>query len=95
MPYAIYAEIKCLVKKIDRCENNPQIFSTTEIGEYIPCEYLSTIWRFGKIEHKHSFYRGKNYMKEFCQTLKEHAMKIINFEEKKNAVFDTERIKIL
>ena len=29
MAYAIYAEIERLVKKIDSCENNPQISSTT------------------------------------------------------------------
>ena len=40
-------------------------------------------------------YRGKDYIKEFCSSLKEHAMKIINFEKKKNVGFNIERIKIL
>ena len=33
----IYADVEYLVKKLDSCENNPQISSTTKIGEHIPC----------------------------------------------------------
>ena len=39
MPYIIYADIESLIKKIDGCANNPENFSTTKIGEHIPCEY--------------------------------------------------------
>ena len=81
MPYAIYANIKCLVKKIDSCENNPQISSARKIGEHSPCRYLlSTIWGFAQIVNKHFLYCGKDCMKEFCKSLKEHAIKIINFK---------------
>ena len=62
MPYAIYANIKCLVKKIDSCENNPQISSTRKIGEHSPCGYLlSTIWGFSQIVNKLFLYCGKDY----------------------------------
>ena len=44
MPYIIYADLECLIKKIDGCENNPEKSSTRKIGKHIPCEYLmSTI----------------------------------------------------
>ena len=40
MPYIIYADLECLIKKIDGCENNPEKSSTRKIGKHIPCEYL-------------------------------------------------------
>ena len=39
---------------------------------------MSTISSFKNIENKHDVYRGKNCMKKFCESLREHAMKIIN-----------------
>ena len=53
MPYIIYADIKSLIRKIDRCAYNPEKSSTTKIGEHIPCGY-STIWGFDHIEDKHT-----------------------------------------
>ena len=44
---------------------------------------MSTIWTFDGIENKHDVYRGDNGMNNFCESLREHAMKIINFEKKK------------
>ena len=44
---------------------------------------MSTIWIFDGIENKHDVYRGEDYMKKFCESLREHAMKMINFEKKK------------
>ena len=36
MLYIIYADIESLIKKIDRCANDPENYSTTKIGEHIP-----------------------------------------------------------
>ena len=44
---------------------------------------MSTIWRFDHIENKHTLYRGKDFMKTFCDSLKELAKNIIGFEKKK------------
>ena len=38
---------------------------------------------FHHIENKHILYRGKYCMKKFCDSLKELAKKIIDFEKKK------------
>ena len=43
---------------------------------------MSTISSFRSIE-KHDVYRGKDCMKRFCEFLREHVMKIINFKKKK------------
>ena len=45
---------------------------------------MSAILSFKIIENKNDVYRGKDCMKKFCEPLKEHAMKIINFIKKKN-----------
>ena len=59
------------------------ISSKPKIGENISCGYfLSTIWGFDHIENEHSLCRRKDCMKEFCKSLKEHAIKIINFKKK-------------
>ena len=37
---------------------------------------------FKSIKNKHDEYRGKWYIKKFCESLREHAIKIINFSNK-------------
>ena len=44
---------------------------------------MSTIWAFDNIENKHTVYRGEDYMKKCCNSLREHATNAINFEKKK------------
>ena len=75
MPYIIYADI-CyymlfiLLRKIDRCANNPEKSSTKKIGEHIPCGYsMSAILGFDHIENKHALYHGKGCTKTFCDSL--------------------------
>ena len=58
--------------------------STTKTIEHIPSDFsMSTISSFKSIENKHDIYRGKHCMKKFCESLREHAMKIINSKKKK------------
>ena len=44
---------------------------------------MSTIQTVHGIEKKHNVYRGQDCMKTFCEYLREHAIKIINFKKKK------------
>ena len=44
---------------------------------------MSTITSFRSIDNRHDVYKGKDCMKKFCEFLREHAMKIINFKKKK------------
>ena len=83
IPYIIYAHIESLIKKIDECANNPENSPTKKIEKHIPCGYsVSTIWAFDHIENKHTLYRGKDCMKKFCESLREHAKNIIDFQKK-------------
>ena len=61
-----------------------KIHSQKKVGECIPPGFsMSTISSFKIIENKYAVYRGNDCMKKFCESLREHAMKIINFEKKK------------
>ena len=72
------------MEKIDGCKNNPENSSTTKVGEHISSGFsMSTTSSFKSIESKHDVYRGKDCMKNFCESLREHAMKIINFQGEK------------
>ena len=76
-PFNIYANLECIIEKIDGCKNNPENSSTTKVREHIPSGFsMSTISLFRSIENKHDVYRGKDCMKKFCEFLKEDAMKI-------------------
>ena len=44
---------------------------------------MSTICAFDHIENKQNLYCGGDYMKNFCESLKEHAKNIIDFDLKK------------
>ena len=44
---------------------------------------MSTISSFRSKENKHDVFGSKDCMTKFCESLREHTMKIINFEKKK------------
>ena len=54
---------------------------------------MSTISSFRKIKNMNDVYRAENYFKKFCESLREHAMKIINL--KKNEVINKKAAGIL
>ena len=50
-PFIIYADLECLIDKIDACKNNPENSSTTKVSEHIPSGFLmSTILPIKSIE---------------------------------------------
>ena len=88
-PFLIYAYLDCLIEKIDGCKNNPQNSFTTKVSQHISSGFsMSTISLFRSTENKHDVERGKDCMKTFCESLREHAKKIINFKKKKNEVIN-------
>ena len=78
-PFIIYADLECFMEKIDGCKNNPENSSTTKVVEHILSGFsMSTISSFKSIENRHDVYRGKDCRKKYCESLREHAMEIIN-----------------
>ena len=81
--FVIYADLECILKKIDTCQNNPNLSSTTKINQHIPSGYsIYTSCSFDKYNNKLSYYRGEDCMRRFCKDLKDHAIKIIDFKKK-------------
>ena len=83
-----------MIEKIDRCKSNPENSSTPKVSEHIPSVLLMpTISSFKYIESKHEVYRGKDYMKKFCKSLREHAIRIIIFKNKEMKLLTNEQQK--
>ena len=51
------------------------------------------IWGFGQIEDKHNLCRGKDCMKKFCTSVREHAKNRINIEKKQMLPLTKEELK--
>ena len=84
LPFIIYVDLECLLKKMSTCINNPNESSTTKINKHKPSGYsIFTSCSFDESKNKLNYYRGKDCMKKFCKDLKEHAARIINYEKKK------------
>ena len=84
LPFLIYADLECLLEKMSTCQNNPNKSSTTKINKHTPSGYsIFTSCSLDKSKNKINCYRGDDCMKKFCKDLREHAMKIINYEKKR------------
>ena len=82
-PFITYADLECLLEKMNTCDNNPEKSSTTKINKHTPSGYsLFTECSFDTTKNNLDYYRGKNCMKNFCLHLRETATKIINYEKK-------------
>ena len=65
-PFIIYADLECLIDKIDGYKNSAENSSTTKVDEHISSGFsMPTISSVKSIEHKHDVYRGKDCMKNF------------------------------
>ena len=91
-PFITYADLESTTEKIDGYKNDLECSSTTKVNEYIP---MSTISSFKSIENKNDVCRSRNCMKRFCESLREHAMKIINFKKKKMKLLTKEQLGII
>ena len=92
-PFAIYFDLECLLKKQSRDDdnnnnnnnnnNNIEEPYTEKKAKHEPSGWaMFTRCSFDEKENKLNYYRGKDCIKKLCKKLKEHAMKIINYEEK-------------
>ena len=92
----IYADLESLIEQNDQCENSPEQQYTTKVSEHIPSGFsLSTVLSFKNTETKHNVCRGNNCMKRFYESLREHAMKIINFKKGKNKLINKRTVRFI
>ena len=91
VPFIIYVDLECILEKMSTCINNPNESSTTKINKHTPSGYsIFTSCSFDKSKNKLNYYRGKDCLKKFCEDLRIHATKIINYEKKKIIPLTTE-----
>ena len=82
-PFAISSDLECLLQKTND-ENNDQNKSAIKINNHIPCGYsMYTQCSFDNTKNKLAHYRGEDCMKKFADSLKDHVLIIINYEQKK------------
>ena len=88
VPFIMYADLECLIEKIDGRKDNRKSLSTTKLGKHIQSGFsMSTISSFKTIENNRDVFRSKDCMKEFCEYLLwELAMQIINFKRKNKVI---------
>ena len=72
-----------MLLKINTCDNDLNKLYTTAKALHKPSGYsLVTCCSIDKSKNEQTYYRGKNCLKTFCDDLKEHVNRIINFEMK-------------
>ena len=70
-PLIIYADLECIIEKIDGSKINLVNLSTTKVSEHFPSGFsISFITSFRKMKSKHNVSRGKDFMKTFCTSLR-------------------------
>ena len=78
--FIIYTDLECIIEKTDGYKNNSENSFTTKVRDNIPSSFsISKISSFRNKENKYNVYRSKDCMKNFCEFLRKHAVKIINF----------------
>ena len=78
-PFAIYADLECLLIKQQSCQNNLNESYTERKAMHEPCGYSLDLVHL--IQNKTVFIEEIVVLK-FCSDLKELGTKIINYEEK-------------
>ena len=92
-PFIIFADLECLLRKINMCQNNREKSDTKEKSVHRPSGYsLVTSCSFDISKYERKYYRGEDCMKILCRDLKEQALKIINYK-KKEMISLTDEVK--
>ena len=69
--FIIYADLECIIEKIDVCKINPENSSTTKVSEHIPSSFsISLVSSFKSLENSHDVYIGKYCIKKPCEIFK-------------------------
>ena len=84
-PFMIYADLECLLEKMHSYENNPEkSYAEKKTKHTIAGYLLLTNCSFDLTKSKPDYYKEEDSMERFCKDLREHAMKIIDYQKKKN-----------
>ena len=71
VPFTIYADLECLLKKEKPRQNNAENSYTQRKAKHKPSGYsLSLICSFNETKNRRKFYRRKDCIEKFCSDLK-------------------------
>ena len=94
-PFIIYADLECLLKKEQSCQNNPEHSYTHRKAKHKPSGYsLSLICSVDETKNRRKFYRRKDCIERFCNNLKELAIEIINYEKKETVLLKDKEVTL-
>ena len=89
LPAVIYADFECLLQQMHSWQNNLEKSYTEKKLNILLVGYSIFIsCSFDPTKNKLDCYEGEHCMKSFCKDLREHAMKVINYEKKRNDTTD-------
>ena len=72
LPFAVYADLECLLEKMSTCSNNPEESSTTKINKHTASGYsVFTHCSFDKSKSKLNYFRGEDCMIKFCKDMQQ------------------------
>ena len=81
-PFIIYADLECLLSKMDSCEKTPDNSYTERKAQHKPCGYsILTCYTFDKTQNEPKYYRGKDCMQNFSYELRNIFIKSTNIEQ--------------
>ena len=81
--FVIFADLECLLLQMNTFNNNPNKSYTIAKELHKTSGYsLLKSCSFDKSENKQTYYKGRNCMKRFCDDLKEHVTRIVNYKMK-------------
>ena len=88
VPFMIYADLECLLEKCIHVKIILKKLIQRKNSKHTPSGYsLFTNCSFDSAEHsaknKLDCYRDKDCMENFCKNLRQHAMRIVNYEKKR------------
>ena len=91
----IYADLECLLKKEQSCQNNPKNSYTERKAKHKPSGYsLSLICSFDETKNRRKFYRRKDCIENFCRDSKELATEIINYKEEEMTTLTSDEVTL-
>ena len=83
--FVIYLDLEYLLLEMLSCQNDPKNSYTERKAKHEPSGWaMFTKCSFDATKNKLDYYRGIDCIKVLCKKLKDHALKIINYEKKRN-----------
>ena len=93
MSYIIYADTESLIKKQMEVQIIQKILQQQKLESIFLVDIFNVNYMAFDIYKKHTLYRGEDCIKKICESLREHAKKIIDFEKKKMLPLTKEELK--